>query len=157
MLHKDHLLSIASFLPAPFCHIHCRSCDSSLRIWNFSADLCVSISDFLLSVSLPHFDTSLLPLQLSGTDSWYSTPPLPVIAQSMNLVFINVVITMPYKWNAESERALLLSAVTNSDHKPSTQIWTAVADELGGGLNANACQYADACIPYLLRPPSCNK
>ncbi len=61
---------------------------------------------------------------------------------------------MPYKWNPESERALLLSAITKSDYKPSTQIWSAVADEMGSGLNANACQYAlstvfETCSGYL--------
>ena len=62
---------------------------------------------------------------------------------------------MPYKWNAESERALLLAVISESDHKPSTQVWTAVANRLGGGLNASATSYANTLFFVLGgRPPS---
>ena len=47
---------------------------------------------------------------------------------------------MPYNWNAESERAMLLIAC--AELKPSSTTWQKVADRLGGGLNANAVRCA---------------
>jgi hypothetical protein len=48
---------------------------------------------------------------------------------------------MPYKWNPETERALLLAAITESDHKPSNHVWNAIATKLGEGLTASAVSY----------------
>lgn len=48
--------------------------------------------------------------------------------------------TMPFKWDPPSERNLLLYAVSEMGHPPST-IWEKVAEKIGGGLNGNACRY----------------
>ncbi|EXJ93700.1 hypothetical protein A1O1_02092 [Capronia coronata CBS 617.96] len=45
---------------------------------------------------------------------------------------------MPFKWDPAAERNLLLFAIGEMAGPPST-IWPAVAEKIGGGLNANAC------------------
>ncbi|EHY54881.1 hypothetical protein HRR83_005859 [Exophiala dermatitidis] len=45
---------------------------------------------------------------------------------------------MPFKWDAESERNLLIAAIGEMSAPPTT-IWPAVAERLGHGLNGNAC------------------
>ncbi|KAI1615343.1 hypothetical protein EDD36DRAFT_462859 [Exophiala viscosa] len=45
---------------------------------------------------------------------------------------------MVFKWDNESERALLLLAITEMQ-APKSTVWPAVAEKLGGGLNASAC------------------
>lgn len=47
---------------------------------------------------------------------------------------------MPYNWNAESERAMLL--IICAELKPNAATWQTVANRLGGGLNANAVRCA---------------
>ena len=47
---------------------------------------------------------------------------------------------MPFKWDAESERALLLLVITEMS-PPAGAIWANVAERLGRGLNGNACRY----------------
>ena len=47
---------------------------------------------------------------------------------------------MPFSWNAETERAMLLVACVELRPDPAT--WQVVADRLGGGLNANAVRCA---------------
>ena len=47
---------------------------------------------------------------------------------------------MPFKWDAASERNLLLFAIGEMN-PPATSIWTRVAEKLGNDLNANACRY----------------
>ncbi|OAP57777.1 hypothetical protein AYL99_08515 [Fonsecaea erecta] len=45
---------------------------------------------------------------------------------------------MPFKWDAASERNLLLFAIAEMT-SPATSIWAKVAERLGNDLNANAC------------------
>ncbi|OAL37847.1 hypothetical protein AYO20_02680 [Fonsecaea nubica] len=45
---------------------------------------------------------------------------------------------MPFKWDAASERNLLLFALAEMS-PPAASIWPRVADKLGNDLNANAC------------------
>lgn len=47
---------------------------------------------------------------------------------------------MPFKWDAESERMLLLYIVKHCDVKPGTDAFNGVATALGEGVNANACK-----------------
>lgn len=51
---------------------------------------------------------------------------------------------MPFNWNAEKERAMLLIAC--ADLKPGTGTWHTVANRLGGGLSANAVR----CARYIV-------
>jgi hypothetical protein len=48
---------------------------------------------------------------------------------------------MPFKWDAQSERSLLLSAITVMGNPP-VAIWDQVAEKIGNGteLNGNACR-----------------
>ncbi|KAK5275058.1 hypothetical protein LTR40_013721, partial [Exophiala xenobiotica] len=45
---------------------------------------------------------------------------------------------MPFKWDAESERALLLMVIAEMS-PPTTAIWPNVAERLGRGLSDSAC------------------
>ncbi|KIW92913.1 uncharacterized protein Z519_06762 [Cladophialophora bantiana CBS 173.52] len=45
---------------------------------------------------------------------------------------------MPFKWDAASERNLLLFAIAEMS-PPATSIWPRVAEKLGNDLNASAC------------------
>ncbi|KAK5462704.1 hypothetical protein LTS15_002416 [Exophiala xenobiotica] len=45
---------------------------------------------------------------------------------------------MPFKWDAESERALLLMVIAEMS-PPMTAIWPNVAERLGRGLSDSAC------------------
>ncbi|EXJ91514.1 hypothetical protein A1O3_00062 [Capronia epimyces CBS 606.96] len=45
---------------------------------------------------------------------------------------------MPFKWDSETERNLLLFAIGEMSGPPAA-IWPAVAEKLGSGLNASAC------------------
>ncbi|KIV93541.1 hypothetical protein PV10_04751 [Exophiala mesophila] len=45
---------------------------------------------------------------------------------------------MPYQWNAERERQMLLLAISRANLRPSADTWTVVAALLGGGLSASA-------------------
>lgn len=47
---------------------------------------------------------------------------------------------MPFKWDADSERKLLLYIVKHCDVKPDTGVFAGVAATLGGEVNANACK-----------------
>lgn len=47
-------------------------------------------------------------------------------------------VTMPYQWNAERERQMLLLAISRANLRPSADTWTAVAALLGGGLSPSA-------------------
>ncbi len=47
---------------------------------------------------------------------------------------------MPFKWDAESERALLLLVITEMS-PPAGAIWPNVAERLGRDLSGNACRY----------------
>jgi hypothetical protein len=47
---------------------------------------------------------------------------------------------MPFKWDAESERALLLMVIAEMS-PPTTAIWPNVAERLGRGLSDSACRY----------------
>ena len=49
---------------------------------------------------------------------------------------------MPYQWNAERERTMLLLAVSAAKLKPSAPTWTAVAELLGEGLTPSAVRSA---------------
>jgi len=57
---------------------------------------------------------------------------------------------MPFNWESESERALLIFAITIVDVKPTTETWKVVAEKLGGGLNGNACRCAIVTSPVVL-------
>lgn len=46
--------------------------------------------------------------------------------------------TMPYQWNAERERQMLLLAISRANLRPSADTWSAVAALLGGGLTPSA-------------------
>lgn len=48
---------------------------------------------------------------------------------------------MPYNWDHETERALLLLAMQHSDFKPNASIWNAVAQGMSGALTASAVSY----------------
>lgn len=56
---------------------------------------------------------------------------------------------MPFKWDNESERGLLLLVISEMT-APSTGIWPIVAERLGGGLNGNACRYHRMILLCLL-------
>lgn len=62
---------------------------------------------------------------------------------------------MPYNWNAESERAMLL--IICAELKPNAATWQTVANRLGGGLNANAvrCAYVLKLFTSLNRAYYC--
>jgi len=47
---------------------------------------------------------------------------------------------MPFKWDADSERKLLLYVVKHCDVKPDTGVFNGVAASLGGEVNSNACK-----------------
>jgi hypothetical protein len=47
-------------------------------------------------------------------------------------------VIMPYQWNAERERQMLLLAISRANLRPSADTWTAVSALLGGGLTASA-------------------
>jgi hypothetical protein len=55
---------------------------------------------------------------------------------------------MPFSWNVETERAMLLVACAELRPNPAT--WQVVADRLGGGLNANAVRCALRDYYYFL-------
>ena len=93
----------------------------------------ISLSSPLFFVSSSHFDTSPLPFNFNHTRPLHSYTS--ILHSSYPLLI------MVFKWDPPSERALLLAAITESDHKPSTQVWTAVANKLGNGLNASAVSY----------------
>lgn len=46
---------------------------------------------------------------------------------------------MPFKWDAESERKLLLYIVKHCDVRPGIEAFNGVAAVLGEGVNSNAC------------------
>ena len=50
-------------------------------------------------------------------------------------------LNMPYNWDHETERALLLLAMQHSDFKPNASIWNAVAQGMSGALTASAVSY----------------
>lgn len=47
---------------------------------------------------------------------------------------------MPFKWDAESERKLLLYIVKHCDVRPGIEAFNGVAAVLGEGVNSNACK-----------------
>lgn len=53
---------------------------------------------------------------------------------------------MVYKWDAAAERNLLLHVIAEMQ-SPETSIWPKVAENLGHGLNGNACRYQSHLAP----------
>ena len=49
---------------------------------------------------------------------------------------------MPFDWTAESERLMLLMAIQEANIKPTKQLWSTVAANLGGGLTPSAVRCA---------------
>ena len=45
---------------------------------------------------------------------------------------------MPFDWTAERERLMLLMAIQEANVKPTKQLWSTVAANLGGGLTPSA-------------------
>jgi hypothetical protein len=45
---------------------------------------------------------------------------------------------MPFVWTAETERLMLLMAIQEANVKPTKQLWSTVAANLGGGLTPSA-------------------
>jgi hypothetical protein len=45
---------------------------------------------------------------------------------------------MPFDWTAERERSMLLMAIQEANVKPTKQLWSTVAANLGGGLTPSA-------------------
>jgi hypothetical protein len=48
---------------------------------------------------------------------------------------------MPFDWTAERERSMLLMAIQEANVKPTKQLWSTVAANLGGGLTPSAVRY----------------
>src|ERR1700722_7482924 len=46
--------------------------------------------------------------------------------------------SMPFDWTAERERLMLLMAIQEANVKPTKQLWSTVAANLGGGLTPSA-------------------
>ena len=63
-------------------------------------------------------------------------------------------LNMPYNWTAQSERQMLLTAITEADLKPTQKTWAMVAEILGQGLTSSAVGSANhprfLFIPHLL-------
>ena len=66
---------------------------------------------------------------------------------------------MPFKWDAEAERKLLLYIVKRCEVKPGTEVFDGVPGVLGADINPNACQLvfdydgyclASVCLKQLL-------
>ena len=67
---------------------------------------------------------------------------------------------MPFDWTAERERSMLLMAIQEANVKPTKQLWSTVAANLGGGLTPSAVRCdpvngidATKLPPYLIINP----
>ena len=55
---------------------------------------------------------------------------------------------MPFVWTAETERLMLLMAIQEANVKPTKQLWSTVAANLGGGLSPSAVRCDPPALPH---------
>lgn len=53
---------------------------------------------------------------------------------------------MPFAWNSENERTILLVALSQGGVQPGAALWNAMIEALGGGVTDRAVRYKVVCI-----------
>ena len=122
----------------PVCHFLCTT---SLT--------CLPVSSHIFHfTSAPHHLNSspILCFNIFDTNS------IPIAPHPQHTTQLN----MPFKWDADSERKLLLYIVKHCDVRPGPETFNGVAAVLGIGVNSSACRSVlDRGGPTLLLKLSC--